>query len=183
VKWIIAIVVAVGGSVIAVVAFTSRSGINVPQNVPDEVAVLVESTWDSLLNEFPAQMECLTEPTLLLGPDLDEGDASYTRSTGIIRIEIPTSPERFPESLAHELGHHLDVVCGFGSSNSAEFLEAQGLGSDSSWTSAEHWRLIPAEHFAEAVTLLVLGSRETFDDRIELSQRSVSIVQQWGDTG
>jgi hypothetical protein len=164
----------------AVVARSPVSKIHVPQDVPSEVQTIVDSTWASFLEAFPSRAKCLTEPTLLLEATLDEGDASYTRSTGIIRIRIPTSPERFPESLAHELGHHLDESCSFGATLGAELMATQGLSLDGKWAEGEHWREIPAEHFAEAVTQIVLGTRITFDDRVVLNLETVRLVAGWG---
>lgn len=174
------LLIAVVAILVLAAGFPSQPQIQVRQDVPNDVEKLIDSTWASFLQVFPVQADCLREPTLLLVTSLADGDASYTRGTGIIRIKIPTSPERFPESLAHELGHHLDESCSFGATYGTNLKTTQGLPLDASWTSAENWREIPAEHFAEAVTEIVIGTRITFDDRIVLQPETVRLVAEWG---
>lgn len=152
----------------------------VPQGVPGDVTAIVDRTWPAFLEAFPAQRDCIGDVTLLLVFEVEGGAASYRPDEATIRIEIPTTPERFEESLAHELGHHLEHRCPVVSEMGAEFLAAQGIDGDAEWFDRASWFEAPTEHFAETVVQIVLGERRIHADRIQLDQRAVEVVTDWG---
>lgn len=152
----------------------------VPQGVPDDVSAIVDRTWPAFLRAFPARHECIGDVTLLLVFDVEGGAASYRPDEATIRIEIPTTPERFEESLAHELGHHLEHRCPLIPEIGAEFLAAQKFEAGVEWFGRDPWFESPTEHFAETVVQIVLGERRIHADRITLSSRAIAIVRKWG---
>lgn len=152
----------------------------VPQGVPDDVSAIVDRTWPAFLEAFPARHECIGDVTLLLVFDVEGGAASYRPGEATIRIEIPTTPERFEESLAHELGHHLEHRCRVVDEIGAEFLAAQGIDADVVWFDRDPWFESPTEHFAESVVQVVLGERRIHADRITLRPEAIATVRQWG---
>lgn len=152
----------------------------VPQGVPDDVSAIVDRTWPGFLEAFPARHECIGDVTLLLVFEVEGGAASYRPDETTIRIEIPTTPERFEESLAHELGHHLEHRCPVVPEIGAEFLAAQGIDADTEWFHRDPWFESPTEHFAESVVQIVLGERRIHADRITLSFEAIATVREWG---
>ncbi len=152
------------------------------QELPDDVARLVDETWRRFEEVFPARIDCMEPVDLMLVRDVPDGDAAYRVDQRRIEIEIPTSPARFPESLAHELGHHLESTCPEHQALRASFVAAQGLVGEG-WFGGDEWDRVPSEHFAESVVLLVNGERLLHDDLILLSPEAVEVVAHWGRGG
>lgn len=149
------------------------------QSLPPDVAAAVTDTWHRFARAFDARLVCMGAVELELVRDLGEGDARYDADLARIVIEIPTSPARFPESLAHELGHHLEATC-LGPPLQQAFLTAQGISAAAPWRSTGVWHEMPSEHFAEAVVAIVNGERLLHDDVIELSPDTIALVRSWG---
>jgi hypothetical protein len=154
--------------------------LEIPQEVPAEVTELSMDTWDSFLAAFPAQHDCIGTVTVRLTRSVEGGDALYRSSERTILIEIPTTPERFPESLAHELGHHLESACGAAEELGTAFRRSQGLEPDSPWSGSDPWFESPSEQFAETVVELVLGERITHPDIVTLDDATLDLVREWG---
>jgi hypothetical protein len=174
--WGIAAVLLLGAST----AVARGPRILVPQDVPNEVTALVESAWASYLDAFPAKHDCIGTVELVLVANVPAGEASYRYADHLVRIEIPTTPEDFPESLAHELGHHLDRACGAREEIGARLVVTQGLDRAASWDQGVLWHEIPAEHFAEAVVEVALGRRLMHADIVTLSELTLRLVSDWG---
>lgn len=173
-------VVAVASVMVAMWATSRGPEIRLTQDLPAAADALVEETWSQFLDAFPAQRDCLTDVEVLAVRELDGADAAYRRATGVIRIRIPTSPARFPESLAHELGHHLETVCDPVGDVGDRFLLAQGFPPAQEWYTGETWFETPSEHFAEAVVEVTRGERIVHAADIELSSAAVDVVRSWG---
>lgn len=153
----------------------------VPQEVPPAVTELVNSTWQSFLATFPAQRDCIGTVELVLVDEVVGGDASYSRDGHVIKIQIPTTPARFPESLAHELGHHLERACPVIKDIGRDFERAQDFDlATTDWYLGEFWYKRPTEQFAETVVQLLLGERILHSDIIVLSEEAVHLVAEWG---
>lgn len=150
------------------------------QDLPPDVRSLVTATWDAFERAFPARIDCMAPVGLELVRNVPNGDAVYHRDTARIEIEIPTSPARFPESLVHELAHHLEESCADHAELRVPFATAQGLLDAPAWSYGGEWARIPSEHFAEAVVQVVNGARLLHDDVIELTPEAIAIVAEWG---
>ncbi len=166
-------------TLVSVVAYQLGPSIEPRQNLPDDVAELTASTWQAFERAFPSQADCLSDVELELVDDVPGGAADYVITEQLIRIEIPTSPRRYVESLTHELAHHLDAVCDAERAIGGVFRAAQGIPSDASWEVAESWEERPMEQFAEAVVGYVTGDRYTHDDIIDVSDEAVDVVRRW----
>ncbi len=150
------------------------------QDLPEDVAALVEETWLRFEMALPLVADCMDPVSLVLVEQVEGGDAVYRAADRIIEVEIPTSPARFPESLVHELGHHVATTCAEQQSIRAAFLAAQGFLPDADWSSGGEWAAVPAEHFAETVVAAVLGDRILHEDVIDLSPAAIALVGVWG---
>ena len=149
------------------------------QSLPDDVAVLTASAWEDFEAAFPEQAGCLRDVELELVEDIPAGSAEYIEEERLIRIEIPTSPRRYVESLTHELAHHLDEMCNVELAIGASFRAAQGIGTDVPWDRADSWEHRPMEQFAETVVEYVTGDRYSHADIIDVSEDAVEIVEAW----
>jgi hypothetical protein len=150
------------------------------QDLPDDVAALVDQTWGDFERAFPARLDCMAPVSLLLVANVPDGDAVYRRDPARIEIEIPTSPARFPESLVHELAHHLEATCPEHTQIRTTFMHSQGLAGSAGWFGGDLWEKVPSEHFAEAVVQVVNGDRILHDDVIELTPDALEAVTHWG---
>lgn len=160
-------------------AFEVGPSLDPRQDLPDDVALLTAATWDRFEAAFPAQAGCLTDVESELVDDVAGGAARYVASERLIRIEIPTSPRRYVESLTHELAHHLDASCGAELAIGAVIREAQGIDPEVPWEGVDPWEARPTEHYAEAVVEYVTGDRFTHADIIDVSVEVVEIIEAW----
>ena len=80
-----------------------RADLEPEQELPADVRAEVDTTWAAFLDVFGSRRRCFGDVALRLVGDVDGGDARYDLDEALIEIEIPTSPARFRESLAHEL--------------------------------------------------------------------------------
>ena len=160
-------------------AFELGPSIEPRQTLPEDVAELTASTWERFEQAFPAQAGCLTDVQLELVEDVPAGAAEYLVAERLIRIEIPTSPRRYVETLTHELAHHIDATCDGEFTIGAAFKDAQGIDSEVAWECVEAWEDRPMEQFAEAVVEYVTGDRYSHPDIIEVSDESLEIIRRW----
>lgn len=149
------------------------------QRLPDDVQTLTDDTWEAFLASFPAQARCIGRPHLVLVDDIEAGAAEYLPLTRTIEIEIPTSPQRYSESLVHELGHHLERSCAVREEIGPAILDGQGFDPDTAWSTNPAWEDRPSEHFAEAVVERVLGERITHGDLIAVNSETLDTVSRW----
>ena len=163
----------------AYVALELGPAIEPRQSLPDDVAELTSSTWLAFGRAFPSQADCLSDVELELVDDVAGGAADYLVAEHLIRIEIPTSPRRYVESLTHELAHHLDAVCDGELEIGPAFRVAQGIAADVPWGRVETWEKRPMEHFAETVVEYVTGDRYTHADIMEVSDEALEVVRDW----
>ncbi len=149
------------------------------QDLPDDVAILLDETWTGFLDAAPAHRDCIGTVRIELVGDVDGGDAAYRPDERLILVEIPTSPRRFPESVVHELAHHLDAVCRPDRDLRSGLRIAQGIEADRPWARSERWEDRPAEHLAEAVVEVVRGERVLHGDLLPLAPETVELVERW----
>lgn len=152
--------------------------ISTVQDVPSDVAAEIDATWRRFERHFAGRMTCIDDVSVELLSAVDGGDARYVTGEARIEIEIPTTPARFRESLAHELAHHLEWTC-------PEFGELRDrlhpmLGIELDWSGDDIWYERPSERFAEHVAELVNGSRVRHVDEIPLDREVTTAVVAWG---
>ncbi|MGA7272757.1 MAG: hypothetical protein WB239_16920 [Acidimicrobiia bacterium] len=176
--------VVVAGVIGGVVWANSGGGpvLRLSQQFPPEAMTIIEDSWSDFVAAFPNQRGCLGDVDLVAVSDLPDGDASYDFADHLIRVLVPSSPRRFPESLVHEFGHHLEASCPVVDEIGARFMALQGFPPDQDWYRGEVWFSTPSEHFAETVVQVVRGERLIHARDIALSSAAVDLVRQWGGT-
>lgn len=149
------------------------------QDVPADVRSETQAVFADFRGRFAARLSCIDDVTIELVRAVDDGDARYVSSERRIEIEIPTTPARFRESLAHELAHHLERTCGeFESLRVA--LEPLLADDGVAWSNGPTWEETPSERFAEAVVELVNGERIRHAETVEVDQAVVELIARWG---
>ncbi len=149
------------------------------QDVPSDVRVETEATWTRFQRTFDGRLACIGDVSVSLERAVDDGDARYVASGALIEIQIPTTPARYRESLAHELAHHLERTCDeFGTLRSAllPLLARPGDG----WSDGPTWEQTASERFAEAVVEVVNGERMRHTDRVIVDPGVVAAIERWG---
>ncbi len=150
------------------------------QKFPPQAMTIIEDSWADFVAAFPNQRDCLGDVDLVAVSELPDGDASYSFSDHVIRVLVPTSPRRFPESLMHEFGHHLEASCPVVDEIGARFMAIQGFPPDQDWHQGDVWFDTPSEQFAETVVQVVRGERIIHVSDIDLSPAAVDLVRRWG---
>jgi hypothetical protein len=149
------------------------------QDVPDDVRGELAATWERFEEVFPARRTCIDDVDVVLVNEVDDGDARYVRSEATIEIQIPTTPVRFRESVAHELAHHVEVTCPAFEPLQRELLRQLGLDGRP-WSTGPNWYETPAEIWAEHVVELVNGERRRHRDEIPIDPAVVATIERWG---
>ena len=149
----------------------------VVQDVPSDVRAELDVTWQRFLDRFGSRRTCWTDVSVVLVADVVDGDARYVTADARIEIEIPTTPARFRESLAHELAHHVEHTCVEFETLESRLLPALGGGD---WFAGETWDQVPSERFAEAVVELVNGERIRHAERVQVDPAVVAAISEWG---
>jgi len=148
----------------------------VPQDVPADVAAELETVWSDFRRVFAGRLMCVPDVTIVLVPEVVDGDARYVPSDSRVEIEIPTTPARFRESVAHELAHHVEHGC-------PEFEELRRRLNDEfwpgSWRSGPVWWDVPSERWAEHVVDLVNGQRVRHIDEVPIDPRASAVIRGW----
>lgn len=147
------------------------------QDVPTDVAVIVNEVWRDVGDRLPWAAECMLPVEVFLTRNVPDGAARYRADEQLIEIEIPTSPARFRESLVHELGHHIDATCDDLEGLRMSFLTAQGFDASQRWDDGDTWEGTPHEHFAEAIVVIVNGDRLLHAERLTLVPNAVDLVK------
>ena len=144
---------------------------------PDVAERLLAATaaWSSV---FAGSADCLGTTTVRFEdlPGLKGGYVVQDR-------EVVLNPNRPTSTLSlvavHELSHHVMMACDLNHDEGFRlaFYEAQGLPLERGWFEyGAGWESAPAEHLAEAATLLVLG---TSSGRIAVSDETVQLLAEW----
>ncbi len=140
---------------------------------PADFRAVVDVALSEARRRLPVVADCIEGFTIR--PDWNLDDRARYRS-GVIDIRVPATAPRIEEVVVHEVAHHLDATCDGLDEVRPEFLATQG--STSAWDSGPSWEETPAEQFAEALTLVVLGRQRAHNVRV--SSEAVDVVRRWG---
>ena len=149
------------------------------QDVPADGRAETETTWRRFLDVVAGRRSCVGDVTVVLERRVEGGDARYVGAAARIEIQIPTTPERYRESLAHELAHHLERTCAdVGELQAA--LTPSLVAPGQAWSVGSTWEETPSERFAEAVVVAVNGSRVRHTDTVVVEPEVVELIERWG---
>jgi len=110
---------------------------------------------------------------------LPDRRGEYRTDTDQVVIDPDDGIDGMAGVVTHELAHHLFLACGaFADADfTAAFYAAQGLPRDRHWFDySAGWSETPAEHFAEAVAVVIASSGE---GGIAVTPEAVDIVTRW----
>lgn len=110
---------------------------------------------------------------------LDGRRGEYRSSEHAVVIDHRVRPSEIPALAVHQLGHHVFESCGLFDEGglTTAFYRAQGIPAGRGWfDDSRGWSSTPAELFAEALTIVVLG-RSSTDARPE--DAAVEVVARW----
>lgn len=146
-------------------------------NTPGDLRALADETMDLAAAAMPLRLDCLDGVTVVGAWELDDR-ARYQPDRAEITVRIPATAPQLTTSLIHELGHHLEYACPGQLEIRRDFLIAQGFDVDTPWTEGESWETSPAEHWASAIVLHVLGRP---DERagIALRPAALDLIDTW----
>ena len=160
------------------VRHVTLADLRTPQELPDDVRTELDVVWTRFNEVFSSRRRCFDDVTVRLVGRVEGGDARYVVADALVEIDIPTSPRRFRESLAHEFAHHIEHTCGAFDKLRVEIAEALEVPADS-WFSGESWETTPSEIYAEGVAELVNGERVRHVDEVVVSAEITTLIEQW----
>jgi hypothetical protein len=149
----------------------------VPQDVPDDVDAELATVWAAFTTVFAGRLACIDDVRVVLVGDVGGGDARYVAASDTIEVEIPTTPGRFRESVAHELAHHVERSCADFAELRTEIHPTLGGGD---WASGRTWYETPSERWAEHVAELLVGERVRHVDEVPVSGEVLAAITRWG---
>lgn len=149
----------------------------VPQDVPADVEAELATVWDRFTALFAGRLACVDDVTLVLVRSVAGGDARHIASAGTIEVEIPTTPARFRESVAHELAHHVERTCADFDELRREIHPRLGGGD---WATGRTWFDTPSERWAEHVTELLVDERVRHADEVPVDDDVLAAIARWG---
>ncbi len=174
--------VAAGVASFGVVRWLTRpqpSELAARQDVPADVRAEIAAVWGSFEVVFADRLTCIDDVEVLLVGEVGGGDARYLPDDALIEIEIPTTPARFRESLAHELAHHVEATCGEFAALRDRLHPVLG-GVAVPWDSGPVWFEVPSERWAEHVTELINGERVRHVDEVPIDPDVLAEIAAWG---
>jgi hypothetical protein len=175
----VTVAAAVGAASFVAVRRITAADLVTDQDLPADVRAEVDTTWAAFLEVFGPRRHCFDDVRLRLVGEVGGGDARYLPDGRRIEIEIPTSPARFRDSLAHELAHHVEHSCGAFGELRREFAALPGLAGRDWNDEDDRWEDRPAELWAEAAVELVTGTRVRTGRTFDLPTGSTEIVAAW----
>lgn len=147
------------------------------ENTPDDLRALVTDVFAATVDAFPDRQDCLAGVVVTGAWELDDR-ARYVPDRREIVVRIPATAPQLEVSLVHELAHHLEAACPLGVGVESAFKDAQGLDPDADWHGGDSWETTPAEQWASAVVVYVLGRADT-QARIVVSPVAMDVVAAW----
>jgi hypothetical protein len=157
-----------------------RSRLVMEEPFPADLRELAVATFGSFEASFPARLECMDDVRLVPVWEGMDDRARYLPGESTIELRVPATANLLADSLVHEFAHHLDVTCPEQRAFRPAFLAAQGHVPGTDWAIGPTWEETPAEQFAEAVVLVVLGGRRQHTLTMPIADDAVDLVAAWG---
>jgi hypothetical protein len=146
--------------------------------VSTETLTAVGQAYDEWDGHLGARQQCSSGATIVF-EELSGRRGEYRTGSGEVVIDSTGSAHGLDSIVVHELSHHTFVACGAAADAdlTAAFYAAQGLPTGRDWFDySAGWSQAPAEHFAEALATIVVGSGE---GGIPINSETVGVVSRW----
>jgi len=143
-----------------------------------ETQAVVSQAYDEWNGHLGARRKCSSGVTIVF-EELSGLRGEYRTGTGEIVIDPTASAHGLDSIVVHELSHHTFLACGAAADAefTAAFYAAQSIPTGRDWFDySAGWSQVPAEHFAEALATIVVGSGE---GGIAISSETVGVVSRW----
>lgn len=170
-------------SILGVMVLVGCGGIDlqVADNVPEDLGVLVGESFETIQEALDAHAVCLQGLTVTHSWDMDDR-ATYDPASSTIVLRAPATATEFEFSLAHEVAHHLEEACPAQLEMRRAFLAAQGHPGGTPWFEGPTWEETPSEQFASALGEVLTG-RPDPGRRVEITDDALALVAEWVEGG
>lgn len=146
--------------------------------VSTETQTVVTQAYEQWSRGLGARQACSSGVTVVY-EELSGRRGEYRTGEGRVVIDPTDSAEGLDAIVAHELSHHTFLACGaFADGDfTAAFYAAQGISAERDWFDySAGWSATPAEHFAEGMAQLLVGSGE---GGITIAAATQDLLVQW----
>lgn len=144
---------------VATVLTAARPGrptLRFTEETPSDLRVVAARAWARFTDAFAGRSSCLGAVTVGVAWGLADR-AWYGPGAALVLVRAPGTAANLEASLLHEFAHHAEHRCPMDAAFHRRFLNAAGLPAGTAWRGGEDWDRIPAERFAEAAVVVVLG--------------------------
>lgn len=168
-------------ALVAILLAACGGGWVVTEDIPSDLEELVAGTMERIEQALPAQVDCLRDLTVAHAWELDDR-AEYRAATGTVVLRVPATAPDLEFSLAHEVGHHLELTCPSQADLRPAFLAAQGQDGNRPWFEGNSWETTPSEQFATAIGHLVTGQPDPMRN-VGVTEEALDVVHRWARDG
>ena len=167
----------VAGMLIGPVTGATVASADTP-SVLTEAQSVVDAAYAEWQSGLGVRRECSSGVSVVF-EELDGRRGEYRTGSAVVVVDPSDAIDGMGSIVAHELSHHTFLSCGvFADAEfTAAFYAAQGLPAGRDWFDySGGWGATPAEHFAEAMAVIVAGGGE---GGIAVRAETRSIVSRW----
>lgn len=146
--------------------------------VSAEASSAVEQAYEQWSRGLGVRQSCSSGVSIVF-EELSGRRGEYRTGSGEVVIDPTDATTGIGAIVAHELSHHTFLACGvFADTEFTDaFYAAQGLPAGRDWFDyGTGWAQTPAEHFAEAMATVIVGSGE---GGIHIAGETTDLVSRW----
>lgn len=146
--------------------------------VSAEVEALVQAAYDNWHSSLGMRQSC-SEDVEVVFEAIDGRRGEYRTRSATVVIDPHDSTDGMGAIVVHELAHHTFLACGaFADADfTTAFYSVQYLPEDRDWFDyAVGWAATPAEHFAEAMAVTIIGSGE---GGVSVGAEASALISRW----
>ena len=143
-----------------------------------EAAAVVEDAVTAFKSALASRVDCMGSGSVVF-ESIPGRMGEYRTTEAVVVVNPDRDIETMAATVYHEMAHHLMMMCRVhrDSDFTAAFFAAQDISLGRGWfDDSAGWAATPAEQFADAVVLIVLGST---DGRIQISPEAIEAVRSW----
>lgn len=147
-------------------------------SVPSATRSVVDAAYAEWQGGLGARRDCSSGVTVVF-EEIDGRRGEYRTGSATVVIGPSDDVAGMASIVVHELSYHTFLACGaFADTEfSAAFYAAQGIPAGRDWFDySGGWAATPAEHFAEAAAVTILGSGE---GGIAVTAETRAVMSRW----